>query len=315
MGIRRLVSNGLILLTVAQALAGCGGSSPLGGPIATQPESIRRTSWMKPDAKRTALLYISVRVAGKVLVYSYPNLVLTVTLTGFLSPSGLCVNSKTRNIWVTDTLGTKVSEFAHGGTTPIRTLSTNDGYVDACAVNPKNGDLAVANNTLQGSDPGDLMVFKNGNGSPKIYSDPQIFLMDFVSYDGSGNVFIDGYAFRKPHFRLDELVKGAKGLSNIPWLGPKIKSAGGVQYDGKSVAIGDMGRPIVYQTSNGMVTGTTPLRGACDINQFFIYGGQLIAPSYCDSNGDVLIYDYPSGGTPVKRLTVHTFPFGAVVSK
>jgi hypothetical protein len=101
----------------------------------------------------------------------------------------------------------------------------------------------------------------------------------------------------------------------VAWSGPTIRFPGGVQYDGTSLAIGDARQSVIYQTSNGMVTGKTKLKGACDINQFFIDDGQLIAPSFCGSNGEVLIYSYPAGGAPLKRITGFTFPYGAVVSR
>ncbi len=140
--------------------------------------------------------------------------------------------------------------------------------------------------------------------------------MDFVTFDGSGNLFIDGFAYKRgSHFRLDELPQGAPQLINVAWTGPKIRYAGGVQYQGTTLAVGDARKPVIYQTSNGTVTGTTSLKHGCAVGQFFIDGGQLIAPSYCGSKSGVLIYNYPAGGAPRKMLTGFTFAFGAAVSR
>jgi DNA-binding beta-propeller fold protein YncE len=317
MRLGRLHGSGLAILVVAQALTGCGGGSPQMTPaLSTQQNRPALTSWMSPSARRRALLYISDEDAGKVLVYSYPDLTLTGTLTGFTAPTGLCVNPKTGAVWVTDILQYKVTEFEHGGATPVRTLDTNVGFDDACAVDPVSGDLAVANNTVQGSDPGNLMVFKRARGKPQVYSDPKVFLVDFVTYDGGGNLFFDGFAYKQgSHFRLDELPAGAHQLVNIAWTGPKIRFAGGVQYEGSTLAVADARKPVIYQTTDGTVTGTTALKKGCNVEQFFIDGGQLIAPSYCGSKSAVLVYNYPAGGAPVKTVTGFTYAFGAVVSR
>jgi hypothetical protein len=315
MSLRRSLLHGAVTLIAAGGLAGCGGGwSRIGPPVVSQQANAAHKSWMNPNATQSALLYVSDENAGTVSVYSYPDLTLTGTLTGFVSPTGLCVDPKTGNIWVTDIANSQVIEFAHGGTSPIRTLNT-EGFDDACAVNPTNGDLAVVNNTVGGDGNGNLTIFRS-RGPRRVHSDRGIFSMDFVTYDGTGNAFIDGYAYALGSgFRLDELLAGRKKLTHIAWSGPKIGSPGGVQYQGTSLAIGDARKPVIYQTSNGTVTGTTTLKGACSINQFFIDGGHLIAPSFCGSKGNVLIYNYPAGGAPIKKLTGFAFPFGAVVSR
>jgi len=88
-----------------------------------------------------------------------------------------------------------------------------------------------------------------------------------------------------------------------------------VQYDGSNLAIGDEKRAIIYQVSGGTVVGTTTLRGACLVQQFFIDGAHVIVPTVCGSNGEVSIYNYPAGGAPIERLTGLKAPFGAVVSR
>ena len=55
-----------------------------------------------------------------------------------------------------------------------------------CAVNPKNGDLAVVTE-LFGSDPGALMIFKDGSGTQTDYQTSKMFYHAFVTYDKSRN--------------------------------------------------------------------------------------------------------------------------------
>src|ERR1700722_5038570 len=193
---------------------------------------------MSSNARRRALLYVSDSSAGTVFVYSYPGLRPMGAISSFDFPAGLCVDPQTGDFWVTDSTATTVYEFAHGGTEPIRTLQAGgDEYPDACAVNPTNGDLAAANVTFGGDDPGDVLIFKGGTGTPRTYQLRHAFDVDFLGYDNSGNLFVD--TSEGAGFRLDELRSGAKKFVHIPWKGPAIASPGGVQYDNGSLAVGD----------------------------------------------------------------------------
>jgi hypothetical protein len=138
-----------------------------------------------------------------------------------------------------------------------------------------------------------------------------MFYYDFVAYDGSGNAFVDGNG---DGHNLAELAAGAKRLAIVPVSGLRIRNPGGIQYDGANLAIGAEKSAAIYQVSNGTIVGTMTLQSACDVRQFSIYQGQLIAPNFCGNKGDVLFYNYPAGGAPVKRLGGLSYPFAAVVS-
>jgi hypothetical protein len=51
-------------------------------------------------------------------------------------------------VFITDTSTSQILEFAHGGTTPINTLSDYDYQPVSCAVDPKSGNLAVTSGGL-----------------------------------------------------------------------------------------------------------------------------------------------------------------------
>jgi len=310
-------SSTLFSLTIVAIglLAGCGGGAPVvNEPAGSSVQRIGSRSWMDPAAKSKALLYVSDEYAQAVNVYAYPSLKPMGALSGFLTPEGLCVNKKTGDIWVTDTLRYSIYEFAHGGTTPIRTIDQPDGYVQDCSVNPVNGDLAIANITYGGDDPGYVAIYKSGSGKPATYYDKRIFEVNHLGYDDGGNLFVDEFQLGAG-FRLDELPAGGTKLEQLHWQGPRVKYPGGVQYDGTSVAVGDSYRGVIYQTTNGAVTGKTKLQGACWVGQYYIDGATLIVPSACTSSGTVLIYAYPSGGSAVKTIAGFQFPAGAVVSR
>lgn len=308
---KHLLLTGFAMLVATALLDGCGGAPSGVAPPAPDRQALHQ-SWMDRAATQGALLYVSDEYVGTVFVYSYPDLTPIGKLTGFKSAASLCADPTTGNIWVTDPAASEIVEFAHGGTTPIKTLKGTAGYEQACAVNPKTGDLAVVS-YADYDDSGSLAIYKDARGKPTVYYNRRMFYYDFVAYDGTGNAFVDGVS--GPPFRLAELPSGGTKLQNVLWNGPRIKSPGGLQYDAGSLAVGDALKPVIYQTSNGMVTGTTTLEDACSINQFFIDGRRLIAPNSCGKTSNVLIYSYPGGGAPLKTLTGFKHAFGAVVSQ
>ncbi|MGA8475554.1 MAG: hypothetical protein WB681_10820 [Candidatus Cybelea sp.] len=304
------------LVALVGVLAGCSNgnrispSAPLTGQDATN-----------SAAKTGAFLYISDTTKSIVNVYSYPQGRLLNTLTAVKDPEGLCADGA-GNVWVVETVYSKIVEFARAGTKPIATLSDGNEYPDACAVNRRNGDLAVANNNDGGSDPGSVAIYQGARGVPTIYSDRAVWFVYFLDFDGGGNLFIDGTSWSNHgrRFRLAELPRGADNIVNLKVSGAKIEFPGDVQYNKGNVAIGDGKRPVIYQTTDGTVTGHTSFHDLCKVTAFFIEGAHVIAPNTCGTVGrpgrkDVLIYNYPAGGAPIKRLTGFKVPFGVVVTE
>src|ERR1700735_5266408 len=241
-GLLRVLISALAVLGICACSSGLDPQLSIRGTVGGA-TALQRAggSWMNPRARHTALLYVSDVYLGTVSGYSYPDLAPMGMLSGLSSPEGLCTDPKSGDIWIAQVFKSDVVEFAHGGTAPIRTLQDVQGaYVNSCAVNPKNGDLAATNSTIQGSDPGNLAIFKRSQGKPLIYSDPKIFSLGFAGYDPAGNLFLDATPYQRGSlFRLDELPYGTNGLTNVPWSGPHLRLPGGVQYDGTSLAVGN----------------------------------------------------------------------------
>jgi hypothetical protein len=299
MGTARFFSCAVGMLLAAQTLAGCDRNTSPIVPQALNPQ----------PGTRGALLYVSDLATSRVSIYSYPRLKLTGKLAAVKNPAGLCVDPRTGNVWVVSEASATISEFAHGGTNRIYKLDLGAGFFDACAIDA-NGNLAVAKYN-EYDDAGALLIFKNERGKPTIYHSRKMFYYAFVGYDGSGNAFVDGEYYAE----LLELPAGGKKLENVTPAGLTL-SPGGVQYDGTDLAVGNAKRGVIYRVSSRSIVGKTKLNGGCVVEQFFIDAerGWVIAPSSCHSKGDVLIYDYPAGGNPIKRITGFTDPFGAVVS-
>ncbi len=304
---------------VAAIFAGCAGSHNTTGFPSAIPQTVVPAVAAHSDAKRSALLYISDLDDSKVFVYSYPAFAPVGRLSGISAPAGMCVDPKTGNVWIAERNGSSswVAEYRHGGTKSIRTLQIGYGNeANACAVNPTNGDVAVANSTYGGDDPGDVIIFDARTSKPTTYVDKGMFFDEFLGYDPNGNLFVDGTPFGgSSTFRLDELPAGAKHLVNIRWRGPQIIYPGNVQYDGTNMTVGDMRKPLIYRISGGKSIGATVLNNLCLVNQYFIDGDTVIAPGYCNNASTVPIYNYPAGGFPTKTITGFKFAYGAVISR
>jgi hypothetical protein len=287
-------------------------------------------SWMEPDAKSKDLLYVTNPGANDILVYSYPQYKLVGTLTGFyynFFADGVCTDKK-GNVWIVGNAAGEIVEYAHGGTTPIATLSDPGYYPTICSVDPVTGNLAVANKETNGSTPqqGNVAVYMQAKGTPTLYTDSQLFQVWFCGYDNKGNLYVDGTKGYSVTFGFAELPKGKKQLTNIALKGGTIYFPGKILWDGKYVAIGDQSYQNkypytsgIYQTtgSGGKIVGTTPLTGSLDVAGFWLEGNTVIAPDIFLEN--ISTYKYPAGGKPVKLLPGCTGrtcqPYDAAISR
>jgi WD40 repeat protein len=320
-------------------LAGCSdpGASPQPA-VAPANASVRAhgaagASWVLPQAKRQDLLYISDLDAQAVFIYTYGHgYKLVGELTGFFNPEGLCVD-KAGDVYVTNDTSYgvhQITEYAHGGTSQIRTLNDPDGRVNGCSVDPKSGDLAVANEWGASDGIGNVSVYPHASGSPTSYSNPNIYYYYFCGYDNKGNLFVDGET-QGSVFGLGELAKGGHSL-NFVSIDETIYLPGGVQWDGKYLAVGDQVAvkhnftSTVYdfaiKGSAATTVNTMVLTGSKEVSQFWIplvdgsrkhrVGTRLIGPN--EYGGNTLLWDYPSGGNPILTIGGENYPIGATVS-
>lgn len=317
----------------ALMLAGCAGAGiqPAGGlATAGQPSTRpaarsnergtqavhpdRGHSWMLPSAKTDELLYVSDDATNDVFAYSYRKRTLEGTLTGFDQPEGLCVD-KHGDVFVTSNYGQDILEYAHGGTTPIATLSDTNEYPVGCSIDPTTGNLAVAN-IFGGSQLGNVAIYVGAQGTPTTYADPTIGFLDFDGYDNAGNIFVDGSNSGGSGFEFAELKKGSSSFTSIS-LDVSIGYPGNIQWDGKHITVGDQISNTIYRIdvagSEGTSIGSTSLTGAYDVDQYWIRGRTVIGPDA--DNADVGYWRYPAGGEAKKDITGIGEPYGATVSK
>lgn len=318
------------IAVAAALLAGCGGLEPpdaavgaIAQPAALHSGSAQRDyysgSWMAPDAGAQDLLYVA--DLSRVRVFSYPAGRDKGMLMGFYFATGACVD-QSGNVYLTDQGQHAVFEYAHGGTKRLRTL--HPGLAFGCSVDPTTGNLAVADGATgpTGRDTaGNLAIYTGARGRPKYYRDPAFHFYFFCGYDSRGNLFIDGDATAEPYSVVfAELPRGGSKLETIT-LNHSLGYAGGVQWDGTHVAITDPHSNATYEFaingSHGALVGTTPLNGTKFIIQPWIQGQKIIVPNALIPGGNVSIYNYPAGGTPIKKITSGRWiePQGATISE
>jgi hypothetical protein len=277
---------------------------------------------MAPEARREDLLYVSDE-SGIVYVFSYPGGKLLGMLTGFQGPAGLCSDGA-GDVFVTDTPAIAVFEYKHGQKKPTTVIGAF-GYPEGCAVDATTGNLAVTNYTnARPLGPGSVSVIAlTKKRKATTYTDPSFNEFFFCGYDNKGNLYVDGVNSGTSQSEFAELSKGGSSLKDFT-LNANVTYPGGIQWDGKDVAIEDTLKDVLYRVkiagSSGTVLGSTHFNGDLStlLTQFWIQGGTIVLP-YDTLSRDVHrvgFWPYPSGGSPAKVLDPkgNVELFGATVS-
>lgn len=310
----------LSICAACALLIGCGAPQSSTGAPGVMPQipapPVRASvgkSWIVRKASAGDLLYVADN-GGGVIIYAYrPQIKYVGYLSSPQNAEGECVD-KAQDIFITDSAD-EILEYAHGGTSPIAVL--NDPYETPlnCAVDPITGNLAVVGYPLEGGSYG-VAIYKHARGKPTFYADAGFGDYE-CGYDNKGNLFIDGYVY-SGQMNFAELAKGQDTFENIA-LNQSFHAAGGIQWDGQHLAVGDLYQAMIYQFDisgrSGTEVGSISLEGSGTIWQFFIDGNKVIAPStFFESSGSVSIYDYPAGGVAKQTRNVYS-PEGVVVSR
>jgi hypothetical protein len=333
-----------ISLSTAAMIAGCAQSSALGpsrgvptafgvmpvfGPGGlmshfTQPRDYRK-SWMSRDAKRIKeLLYISDSSGtGDVYVYNYETGRRVGTLTGFEFPFQQCVD-KRGDVWIIDGRASTANEYVHGGTSPIKVLSTN-GFSEACSIDPTTGNLAVSNFKTPSSGPGDVEVWQDASGSPTIYYSQSCTTIWGAGYDNKGNLYVEAFGSSSPD--VCELPAGGASLNPVSFNASLYDCEGGVMWDGKHLTLATCqsspsGSSEIYrvrETASGGLTvkSMTILTDTChtdqDATEFpFVVGtkntpantteGKIVVGANSDCKRRFNYWAFSAGGNPTSSL-------------
>lgn len=277
-------------------LAGCGASEP---PISGH-STESAESWILPQAKNEPLVYVS--SIGAIYVFDYPARHLVGKIYDYRYPLGLCSDPQ-GNVYVSEYAYAELTEYAHGATSPTRTLSDPQSDPRGCAVDPLTGNIAIANN-----DPGGVAIFPNGTGTPITYSAPVAY-PNACAYDASGNLFVDGGS----GFALAELPRGSNAFESVN-LNKSISGADGITWDGTYLALQDYDVPdAIYRFSIAGSTGTLESTVTLDGplyrpelgNQFAVHDGKVIMPydarDLRNGPGKLGVWAYPAGGKLLEK--------------
>jgi hypothetical protein len=250
---------------------------------------------MLPEAKRDDLLYVSDGVST--FAYSYPQGKLMGSVAGGLY---LCSDLH-GDVFVPRYDRNDVLEYAHGGSTPIATLS-DPALPWGCSVDPVTGNLAVAN--MYGPNgPGNIAIFPKAQNPPQIYADPNISHYVYCGYDNHGNLFVDGAGSSKSG--LAELAVGSATFEDIT-LNHPVYSSSVIQWDGSYITIADAPSHeidrIQFSGPNGTIVGQTRLRDwhQGTFKEIWLQGNHAIAQP--GKNGEVGVWQYPKGSHPKLRI-------------
>jgi hypothetical protein len=319
----------------AALLAGCGGSQlPSGMPAGSLVPGSTPTrhvskgrSWIAPDAGK-ALLYVSNGV-GIVNVYRYWQRSLVGELTDFTQPEGECTDGS-GNVYITDYGSSKIVEYAHGKKAPSRAIDTSPYRPYGCAVNPKNGDLAVANYSQASYySQGSVAVYKKAEGTPTYYTNENLYTVNACAYDKYGDLLVSGFDdFSSSSFAYGAfgyLPAGSDDFELVALAAPSSFGWGevpGVAWDGKYWAVGGY-YGDVYQYSINIkpeLVGTVTLPGASAPLAFYRPNAskqatQAVGAYVSDVDNDVYYWNYPAGGPAFATIT-HGLakPFGVAIS-
>jgi hypothetical protein len=210
--------------------------------------------------------------------------------------------------------GASLYKFAHGGQTPIATLSDGNYYPRGCSVDPTTGNLAVTNNNEPNCyNGGNVAIYRGASGSPTTYTVSGFECLNAASYDNQGDLFIGG-SIGSGDFGIAELPNGSSQFTNITLnkpVGCYGECYNSIQWDGQYVAITqptkDHVSPTIYRVavsgSSGTIAGTVTFKG-----KFGKYSGMgaLIDGSQVIFDyrfGSIATWNYPAGGK-IKRIVV-----------
>lgn len=290
----------------AALLAACGGSqAPISAPAVNLLNQSRAVGNGLSPASASDLVYVTNGCGGTCIV-SYPEGKVVGHLdVGNGLNAGVCADGQ-GNVYVShnsDSQGSEVVEYAHGGTTPIATFGLPGVAAAGCSVDPTSGNLAVM---FQDSDY-NVAIFTTGSQEPELYS---ARVGGFsCAYDPSGDLFVGG--LYDGEAALSELPNGGSNFEALSLKDTEaIQGAGQVQWYGKYLSYTSAfgGYAFIYRLSisgtSATVVETTHLAGEKWLWYPWIYQGKILVPYtrrhlYADTLG---IWDYPKGGRVARKF-------------
>ena len=278
-------------------LAGCGGSQTAAAPVRT---ALSVHPQISDKQTSDDLVYATSGTCGGICVFTYPKGTLKFKITVDGGAEGDCSDSA-GNVFVTN--NSQILEYAHGGTTPIATLTLPGINANSCAVDTATENLAVCG--FGGNSGGNVAVYLNATGKPTVY-DSNLGAM-YCGYDNHGNLFVSG------------LLNGSSALSELPHgsstfvpitLNGNPGGPGQVQWDGTYITLENLDNRNVsiarlrISGSAASVVSKTNLKNPNRAGQSWIVGNGVVLPYATKgaSTNKIGTWRYPKNGKAVVKF-------------
>jgi hypothetical protein len=278
------------------------------------------------------LIYVVDAHAQAVNMYSYPSLTLVGTLTDVAFPTAVCIaeNYADANVWVGGYDANKNSElieYAHGSTTPIRTLDNSGPEVKGCAPINNGRMLSADSDPIDGQpvlNVSDWFTRKPAEPPTKYTDIPNMQALTGIARTASGAAFVSGYDADGDYILAKFLPYEFRTFTQVPVSVP-ISEPGPVYAIGPKLFVSDRSdsndQAVVYQISptTGTVMATTTLASSTDCEGYTVakikqMGQQQL---FCanPNAGSVDVYNFPRGGQLSARITGLQYPIAIAVSR
>jgi hypothetical protein len=301
------------------------------GLAAPNVHSDHHKSWVSPDMKKAhRLLFISDIDTDDVYIFTMPAMKLRGTLTGFDGPQGMC-SDRSGNIWVTNTKSAEIQQYSRTGKL-LKTIDDPGYYPVGCAVNEKNGDLAVTNIRTTSGASGNVTVYSSGS-DPQMLANPDQTESYFPAYDAKGNLYVNGRGGSSNGIMISECPPGSSSCSTLTVSGVTLNVPGGLNWNKATGHLvvddpkcnnvwGSCLYSMFISGSTATLTGTTPLHdvngGGCDVDQGVFAPKDRYFAGGCIAQGSnpasVGRWKFPAGGNPTHSNASVEYPVGAAIS-
>lgn len=301
------------------------------GLVAPNVHPDHRKSWVSPDVKKAPrLLFISDIDTNDVYIFTMPAMKLQGTLTGFDGPQGMC-SDRRGNIWVNNTQSAEIQQYSRNGKL-LKTIDDSGYYPIGCAVNKKNGDLAVTNIRTTSGEPGNVTVYSSSH-DPQELANPDQTEYYFPAYDTKGDLYVNGRGGNSNGIMISECRSGSSSCSTLTVAGVTLNVPGGLNWNkatGRLVVddpkCNNVWGSCLYSMSisgsTATLTGTTSLHdangGGCDVDQGVFVPSDKYFAAGCIAQGSnpaaVARWKFPAGSNPTHSSPSVEYPVGAAIS-
>jgi len=292
--------------------------------------------WVSPSlksAKSTApLLFVTDSVYGTVNIFSFPYLNLEAVITGFSFPEGECTD-QAGDVWVAQGGNGTIVQLSRAGSI-INTLTDPIGYPVSCAINPKDGDLAVTN---LGGPESAVSIYKNASGTPTQITCSGVAQYYFDGFDSNGHLAVDGVTadnnYQACYGSESSLSPLAIDGATIYFAGAVVWSSANKYWDFFDQDCQDIHNACAYwlkishgtATSTGVTNFVSEAGGpVCDLVQAVLspkgnlYVGGVDYEDVCNyTQSGVYTWNYPSGELPEsvwQNSSYISYPIGAAIT-